>query len=71
MPSSNDRISSYSTHTEESVERTIMPNMMPQLDGPASVCTQRRHPWPMTGGTAIPGDGFPDDSDSDSHGYRS
>ena len=44
---------------------------MPQLDGPASVCMQRRHPLPITRRTTIPGNGFPDDSDSDSHGYKS
>ena len=71
VPSLNGRISSHSTHTEESIERTIMPNIMPQLDGPASVCMQRRHPLPITRRTTIPDDGFPDDSNSDSRGYRS
>ena len=71
MPLPNGRISSHSTHMEESIERTIMPNMMPQLDGPASVCMQRRHPLPITRRTAIPDNGFPDDSNSNSHGYRS
>ena len=71
VPLPDGGISSHSTHTEESIERTIMPNIMPQLDGPASVCTQRRQPLPITRRTTIPGDGFPDDSDSDSHGYRS
>ena len=70
-PLPNGGISSHSTHTEESIERTIMPNIMPQLDGSASVCTQRRHPLPITRRTTIPGNGFPDDSNSDSHGYRS
>ena len=67
----NSGISSCSTHMEESIERTIVPNIMPQLDGPASVCMQRRHPLPITRRTTIPGDGFPDDSNSDSCGYRS
>ena len=71
VPSSNGRISSHSTHTEESIERTVLPNMMPQLDGPASVHTQRRYPLPITRRTAILGNGFPDDSNSNSHGYRS
>ena len=71
VPSPNGGISSCSTHMEESIERTIMPNIMPQLDGPASVCTQRRHPLPITRRTTIPGDGFPDDRDSDSRGYKS
>ena len=71
VPLPNGGISSCSTLTEESIERTIMPNIMPQLDGPAYVCTQRRHPLPITIRTTIPGDGFPDDSNSDSRGYRS
>ena len=69
VPSPDGGISSHSTHTEESIERTIMPNIMPQLDGPASVCTQRRQALPITRRTTVPGDGFPDDSDSDSRGY--
>ena len=71
VPLPNGGISSHSTHMEESIERTIMPNIMPQLDGPASVCMQRRHPLPITRRTTIPGNGFPDDSNSDSRGYRS
>ena len=71
VPTPNGGLSSLSTHTEESIERTIVPNVMPQLDGPASVCTQRRQPLPITRRTTIPSDGFPDDSNSDSHNYRS
>ena len=70
VPTPDGRLSSLSTHTEESIERTVVPNAMPQLDGPASICTQRRQPLPITRRTAIPGDGFPDDSNSDSHNYR-
>ena len=44
---------------------------MPQLDGPASVCTQRRQPLPIARRTTIPGDGFSDDSNSNSHDYKS
>ena len=71
VPTPDGGLSSLSTHTEESIERTIMPNVMPQLDGPASVCTQRRQPLPITRRTTIPSNGFPDDSDSDSCDYRS
>ena len=39
-----------------------MPNTMPQLDGPASVCIQRRQPLSTTRKTTIPGKGFPDDT---------
>ena len=62
---------SSSTHTEEFIGRTIISNVMPQLDGPASVRTQRRQPLPMTRRTTIPGNGFPDDSNSNSHDHRS
>ena len=71
VPTPDGGLSSLSTRTEESVERTIVPNFMPQLDGPASICIQRRQPLPITRRTTIPGDGFPDDSNSDSHDYRS
>ena len=71
VPLPDGGISSHSTHTEESIERTVMPNIMPQLDGPASVCIQRRQPLPTTRKTTIPGNGFPDDSNSNSCDYRS
>ena len=71
VPLPDGGISSHSTHTEESIERTIMPNIMPQLDGPASVCTQRRQALSTTGRTAVPSNGFPYDSNSSSHHYRS
>ena len=71
MSTPDGRLSSLSTHTEEFTERTIVPNVMPQLDGPASVCAQRRQPLPMTRRTIIPSNGFPDDSNSNSHDYRS
>ena len=70
VPTPDGRLSSLSTCTEESIERTIMPNVMPQLDGPASTHAQRSQPLPVTRRTAIPGGGFPDDSNSDSHDYR-
>ena len=71
VPTPEGELSSSSTHTNEFIERTIMPNVMPQLDGPASIHTQRRQPLPMTERNTIPGDGFPDDCDSNSHGFRS
>ena len=70
VPSPNDGLSTPSLHMDKTMERTGIPNIMPQLDGPASVCMQRRHPLPNTRRTTIPGGGFPDDSGSDSHGYR-
>ena len=71
VPTPEGGLSSLSMHTDEFIERTIMPNIMPQLDGPASVRTQRRQPLPMTRRTTISGDGFPDDSNSNSRDFRS
>ena len=70
VPTPDGGLSSLGTHTEESIERTIMPTVVPQLDGPTSICAPRRQPLPVTRRTAIPGGGFPDDSNSDSHDYR-
>ena len=64
VPTPDGGLSSLSTHTE----RTIMP----QLDGPASACPQRRPPMPTGQRTTIPDDdGFPDDSNSSSHDIQS
>ena len=70
IPSSSSGLSSHSMHMEESIERSNMPNILLQLDGPTSVHAQRRPPLPITRRTTIPGDGYPDDSDSDSHNNR-
>ena len=69
VPTPDGGLSSPSTHTEEFIGRTIMSNIMPQLDGPASVRTQRGQPLPMARRTTIPGNGFPDDSNNDSCDY--
>ena len=71
LPTPDGGLSSLSMHTDEIIERTIMPNVMPQLDGPASLRTQRRQPLPMTRRATMSSDGFPDDSDSNSHDFRS
>ena len=42
VPTPDDRLSSLSMHTDECIVRTVIPNIIPQLDGPASVHTQRR-----------------------------
>ena len=70
MLSSSGGLSSHSMYMEESIVRSNMPNIMPQLDGPTSVSVQRRQPLPIARRTTIPGDGYPDDSDSDSHNNR-
>ena len=57
---------------EESMARRQLPVIMPQLDGPASVCVRRKQPVSMVRRrTTIPGEGYPDESDSDSHDNRS
>ena len=38
VPSSSGGLSSHSMSMEESIVRSNMPNVMPQLDGPTSVC---------------------------------
>ena len=70
VPSSSSEFSSHNMNMEESMIRPNVPIIMPQLDGPTSVCTQRRQPLPIARRTTIPGDGYPDDSDSNSHDNR-
>ena len=70
VSSSSGDLSSHNMYMEESIIRSNMPNIMPQLDGPTSVHVQRRQPLPVTIRTTISGDGYPDDSGSDSHNDR-
>ena len=68
--STGSGLSSHSMSMEESIVRSNMPNIMPQLDGPASICAQRKQPLPIARRTTIPDDGYPDDRDSDFHNNR-
>ena len=68
VPSSCGGLSSHSM--EESIVGSNMPNIMLQLDGPTSVCAQRRQPLPIARRTTISGDGYPDGCDSDSHNNK-
>ena len=61
VPTPDGGLSSLSTHTERTV--------VPQLDGPASTHSQKRQPLPTGRRTTIPDDGFPDDSNSNSHDF--
>ena len=70
VPSSSGGLSSHSMSMEESLVRSHVPNVTPQLDGPTSVCAQRRQPLPIARRTTIPGDGYLNDSDSDFHNNR-
>ena len=55
-----------------SLARLCIPDVMPQLDSPISVCARRRRPVPEVRRKAtMPRGGYPDESDSDSHDNRS
>ena len=70
LPSSNSELSSL--NIDDSIARPHLPVVMPQLDGPASVCVRRRQPVPVVRRkTILPGEEYPDESDSDSHDNRS
>ena len=72
VPSSSSELSSHNMNIDDSIERPHIPIVMPQLDGPASVHIRRKQPVPMVRRrTMIPGEGYPDESDSDSHNNRS
>ena len=78
MPTSHSGLSSYDTKITGGFPiRTHTVGMIPQLDGPTSVCA-RRGISENTGtehetiqrSTVIPRGGYPDKSDSDSHDNR-
>ena len=72
MPSSSSELSSHNMNIDDSIARPRLPVVMPQLDGPASVRVRRRQPVPVVRRrTTIPGEGYPNESDSDSHDNRS
>ena len=70
VPSSSSEYSSHNMNMEESTVRPHVPIIMLQLDGPASVHVRRKQPLPIIRRTTIPGEGYLDDSDSDSHDNR-
>ena len=78
MPTSCSGFSSYDTKiTGGSHIRTCTMDMIPQLDGPASVHSRRRisenartEQEIIRRSTVIPRGGYPDESDSDSHDNR-
>ena len=72
VPSSSGEFSSHDMNIEESMARPQLPVIMPQLDGPTSVCVRRKQPVAMVRRrTTFPGEGYPDESESDSHDNRS
>ena len=67
VPSSHSELSSDNNIIDSSIVRPRISDIMPQLDGPASVHARRRQPVPeVRRKTIIPGVGYPDESDSDS-----
>ena len=78
MPTSHSGFSSYDTEiTGGSHIKTHTTDMIPQLDGPTSVCSRRRisentrtEQEIIQRSTVIPRGGYPDESDSDSHDNR-
>ena len=73
VPTSHSNISSHDTDiVESSLVRPCIPDIMPQLDGPTSICARRRPVQEFIQRTAtMPRGGYPDESDSDSHDNRS
>ena len=73
VPTSHSDISSHDTDiVEGSLARPHIPDIMPQLDGPTSICVRRRPVQELFWRTAtMPRGGHPDESDSDSHDNRS
>ena len=78
VPTSHSGLSSYDTKIiGGSPIRTCTMDMIPQLDGPTSVCTRRRllentriEQETIQRTTVIPRGGYPDESDSNSHDNR-
>ena len=73
VPSSHSELSSPDNiNIDSSIARPHIPDVMPQLDGPAFVHVRRRRPVPeVRRKTTMPRGGYPDESDSDSHDNRS
>ena len=69
MPTSHSGISSHETDiTGGSPVRPCVTDIIPQLDGPTSVCTRRRPEQEIVQRTTtIRRGGYPDESDSDFH----
>ena len=72
IPTSHSGISSHETYIiGGSPVRPHVTDIIPQLDGPTSVCTRRRPEQEIDRRTTtIPRGGYPDESDSDSHDNR-
>ena len=72
VPSSSSELSSHNMNNDDSIARPRLPVVVPQLDGPTSAHVKRKQLVPvLRRRTIIPGEGYPDESDSDSHDNRS
>ena len=72
VPSSHSELSSHDVNIVEGpLARLHIPNIMPQLDGPLSVCARRRPVPEVRRRTTMARGGYPDESDSDSYDNRS
>ena len=72
MPSASSGLSLSTIDGREFVMDPHLHTRIPQLDGPLSVQTRRKHPIPMLRKqTMISGRDYPSESESDSHDFRS
>ena len=72
VPSSHSELSSPDNiNIDDSIAIPHIHDVMPQLGGPASVCVRRQPVPEVRRKTIIPGGGYPDESNSDSHDNRS
>ena len=73
VPTSHNDLSSHDTDIVGGPPaRPHIPDIMPQLDGPTSICARRRPLQESIQRKAtMPRGGYPDESDSDSHDNRS
>ena len=72
VPTSHSDFSSHDTDiVGDSPARLCIPDVMPQLDGPTSICVRRNVQEFIQRTATIPRGGYPDESDSDSHNNRS
>ena len=72
VPSSHSELSYHDTNiVEGSLARPHIPDIMPQLDSPTSICARRRPLPEFRRKATMPRGGYPDESDSDSHDNRS
>ena len=70
VPSSSSIFSSSDWNLDESMARPHISTVMPQLEGPISACIIRKQPVLVVRRTALPREGYPNESDSNSQDNR-